>query len=330
MPTISDVAKLSGLSRTTVSRVINQHPYVSKEKKEIVLQAMKKLGYTPNFAAQHLRKQKTNTIAVLVPKLTNPFFAYLVESIEEKAVESGYQILICNTKYDKKRELAFLRNLKSKQVDGIIMTNIQNNWQIIDSIINGGPIVLCNEYTAEANVPTVRLNQVAGSYNGTYHLIEKGYTKIGYCWGGIPSGLSNDRLKGYKMALTDHELTLNKQWIFPGVYGIKDGIRVMEEISKMKDKPDAIFSGSDEVAAGIVSEAKRQGIIIPDELAVMGFDNQPIAEVVDPALTTISQPITEIGKISMEIMLSLLSGEDNVDQLMVHELPLELVVRKST
>lgn len=329
MSTISDVANLAGLSRATVSRVINNHPYVTKEKKELVLKAMKDLGYMPNSAAQKLRKQKTNIIAVLVPKLTNPFFAYLVESLQEKAAENGLQILICNTKYDKQRELEFLYLLKTKEADGIIMTSIENSWEQIKEITPNGPIVFCNEYIADADVPSVRLNQVQGSYIGTCHLIEKGYEKIGYCWGGIPSGLSSDRLLGFKKAMTDHGLAINEDWLFENAYGIFDGRRVMREIAEMEDKPSAIFTGSDEVAAGIISEAKKKGLQVPEDIAVIGFDDQPIAAIVEPALTTIHQPIEEIGKKTMEVMLELLEDKTKSIKSQIYELPLQLVVRES-
>ncbi|MBS4220798.1 LacI family DNA-binding transcriptional regulator [Bacillus sp. FJAT-49711] len=328
MPTISDVARLAGLSRATVSRVINNHPYVSEAKKESVLKAMRDLGYIPNSAAQNLRKQKTNIIAVLVPKLTNPFFAYLVESLEEKAAENGLQILICNTKYNRKRELDFLRYLKSKQVDGIIMTSIENNWEVIEAITMNGPIVLCNEYSLAANVPSIRLNQVEGGYMGTSFLLKQGYTKIGYCWGGILSGLAHDRYFGFEKAMTESGLPINRNWLFENAFGIEDGKRIMNEITKMENKPHALFTGSDEVAAGIISEAKTLGFKVPDDIAVVGFDDQPISEVIQPTLTTIHQPIAEIGAKTMEVMINLLTNDQFAPE-KIYELPLKLVVRES-
>ncbi|MBS4178471.1 LacI family DNA-binding transcriptional regulator [Lederbergia citrea] len=330
MPTISDVASLAGLSRATVSRVINNHPYVTKEKKELVMDAMKQLGYFPNTSAQNLRKQKTDTIAVLVPRLTNPFFTHLVESLEDRAAEYGLQILICNTKYDKKRELEFLYLLKTKQVDGIIMTSIENNWSQIEEITMNGPIVLCNEYITGANVSSVRLNQLEGGYIGTHHLIQKGHTKIGYCWGGVLSGLSYDRFEGYRKALAGQGLSINENWLFEGVFSIDDGRRVLNEISEMYDRPTALFTGSDEVAAGIISEAKKKGLHVPGDIAVIGFDDQPIAEVIEPALTTIRQPISEIGKKTMEVMIELLSKKNQSDEHQIYELPLQLIARESS
>ena len=330
MPTISDVAKLAGLSRSTVSRVINNHPYVTKETKALVVEAMQKLGYFPNTAAQNLRKRKTNTIAVLVPRLINPFFAYLVESIEEHATKSGFQILICNTKYDKQREFQFLNLLKTKQVDGVIMTSIENKWERIESFVENGPVIFCNDYIEGVNVPMIRLNQFQGGYIGTTHLIQKGHKNIGYCYGGLRGGLSNDRFSGYKKALAENNLSVHENWLFKDAYGIKDGRRIMNEISKMKSKPTALFTGSDEVAVGIVSEAKKLKFRVPEEIAVIGYDDQPIATVIETALTTIRQPIEEMGKKTMEVMLALLTSSEKHPRAQIYELPLELVSRESS
>ncbi|MEK3889731.1 LacI family DNA-binding transcriptional regulator [Bacillus sp. FSL K6-3431] len=330
MPTISDVAKLAGLSRATVSRVINDHPYVSEEKKELVNEAMKHLGYIPNTHAQNLRKQKTNIIAVLVPRLSNPFFAYLVESLERNALGTGFQILICNTLYDKQREINFLNLLKAKQVDGIIMTSIENDWKRIQSILLNGPIIFCNEYVTETNVPTIRLNQKEGAYIGTRHLIQRGHTKIGYCWGGFLSGLSKDRLEGYQKAMAEQGLDINENWIFSDAFNSNDGRKVMNTVVKMEDRPTAFFTGSDEVAAGIISEAKQLGLSVPRDIAVIGFDDQPIAQVVEPPLTTIRQPIEEIGEKTMEIMIDLITNKVKMGVQKVYELPFKLVVRGSS
>ena len=158
-------------------------------------------------------------------------------------MEYDLQILICNTRYNKERELKFLNLLKTKQVDGIVMTSIENGWDKIDSFTKNGPIVLCNEYIAGAQLSSVRLNQIEGGYIGTRHLIQKGHTKVGYCWGGILNGLAKDRFEGYKRAMTEQGLSINEKWFFEGVFGIEDGRRVLNEISRMEDRPTALFTG---------------------------------------------------------------------------------------
>jgi DNA-binding LacI/PurR family transcriptional regulator len=330
--TISDVVKLSGLSKTTVSRVINNHPYVSKEKREAVLNAMKELGYVPNPSARRLRGQLTTTIGVIVPRIVNPFFSYLVNAIEQAAFQKGYQVLISQSNEDKNKELAFLNLLKTKQVDGIIMTSIENEWETIKPYKDFGPLLFCNEYLNEANVPIIRLDQCKGAYIGVKHLIERGHKKIAYCTGGLfaEDGKDKDRNQGYQKALKEAGITVNPKWVFVNQHTIEDGKQVIKQILAMDegDRPTAVFTGSDEIASGMMIEAKEHGITIPGDLAIIGFDDQPLAEMLDPKLTTIRQPVNEMGEKAVEVIIDMLSNlEAEVEN---YELPIELVVRQST
>ncbi|MCK0470299.1 LacI family DNA-binding transcriptional regulator [Halalkalibacter sp. APA_J-10(15)] len=332
MATIEDVAKLAGLSRSTVSRVINNHPYVTEKKRQLVYDAMRQLEYHPNSSAQRLRTQKTNTIAVLVPRLTNPFFPLLVEGLEEVAVENGFQLLICQTQANEEKELSFLHMLTTKQVDGLIFTSIENEWSTVEPYMQSGPMVLCNEYKSEANVSIVRLDQVKGSYLGTQYLIDKGHKAIAYC-GATNSELGRDREKGFIQALAEAGLSLKKEWYFDNLYSIDCGKRVLRTILAMdsNERPTAVFTGSDEVAAGIMKEARQKGLSIPKDIAVIGFDDQPIAELLEPSLTTIRQPTKDMGRRTMEVMLSMLANEQmkHPYERKIVELPIELIKRES-
>ncbi|WP_082233056.1 LacI family DNA-binding transcriptional regulator [Halobacillus massiliensis] len=330
MPTISDVAKLSGLSKATVSRVINNHPYISKEKRERVEQAMKELGYVPNPYARRLRGTLTSTIGVIVPRIVNPFFSYLINSIEQSAFKNNYQVLMFQSNENKEKELYFLNLLKNRQVDGIVMAAIENDWEVIEPYTQYGPIVLCNEYLNKANVPTVRLDQVKGAYIGIRHLIEKGHTKIAYCTGGLfaEDGKDKDRNKGYQQALEEAGLTINPNWIFINKHTMEDGKSVLKKMMAMSDRPTAIFTGSDEIAAGVIIAAKQKGVRVPEDVAVIGFDDQPAAEMIDPKLTTIRQPIEEMGEKAVEQLI--LQMNNNGAAVEIIELPVELQVRDST
>ncbi|WP_370621964.1 substrate-binding domain-containing protein [Bacillus sp. JCM 19034] len=255
-----------------------------------------------------------------------------MEGLEEIAVENGYQLLICQTQARKEKELNFLHMLTTKQVDGLIFTSIENEWKTVEPYLQSGPIVLCNEYISEAKVPIVRLNQVKGSYLGTKCLIEKGHKAIAYC-GSNYSELGRDREKGFIQALAEFGLGLKKEWYFDNFYSIDCGKKVLQSILTMEPnmRPTAIFTGSDEVAAGIIKEARQRAVPIPDQLAVIGFDDQPIAELLEPTLTTIRQPTKDMGRRTMEVMLSMLATEQSnmqVDQTIV-ELPIELIIRES-
>ncbi|WP_368505295.1 LacI family DNA-binding transcriptional regulator [Alkalihalophilus sp. As8PL] len=330
MANISDVAKLSGLSKTTVSRVINNHPYVSDKKRELVQKAMQELGYTPNPSARRLRGQLTTTIGVIVPRIINPFFSYLVNAIEQAAYKKGYQVLICQSYEDKEKELAFLNLLKTKQVDGIIMTSIENDWKVIKAYRDYGAILLCNDYVDQEIVPMIRLDQTKGAYLGIKHLIDRGHKKIAYCTGGLfdEEGKGKDRNQGFQQALSEAGMKINPKWIFINKHTIEDGKQVMRQIVEMKERPTAIFTGSDEIASGMLIEAKEHRLKIPDDLAIIGFDDQPIAEIVDPKLTTIRQPVDQMGEKSIEVMLEMLDNPGM--EIKNYELPIELVVRQST
>ncbi|PYZ93620.1 LacI family transcriptional regulator [Salipaludibacillus keqinensis] len=329
MATIKEVAAKTGLSPTTVSRVINNHPYVDDSKRKKVLQAMQELGYVPNSSARRLRGQKTNTIAVIISRIVNPFFSHLVDAMERIAGEKGYQLILCDSRLNKDRELAHLELLKAKQVDGIILASLQNDWEAIEPFTKYGPVICCNEYDIKAQMPVIRCDQQYGGYIGTKHLIEKGHTKIAYAGGADRIQLTLDRKTGFLKALKEHGLTLPEEWMFPSFYGIEDGKNIFQRIYAMEDRPTAIFAGGDEVAAGIIQEAKRFHCRVPDELAVVGFDNQPIADLIDPGITTIEQPMKLMGTRAMEMMVDMIKNKKKVTY-KKEILPLQLVVRQST
>jgi len=329
MATIEDVAKLAGLSRTTVSRVINNHPYVSEAKKQLVLDAMKQLGYVPNSSARSLRNQKTEMIAVIIPRVMNPFFGQLVESLEIAASEYHYQVIVCQTLYSAKKELDYLNLLKTKQVDGVILTTLLNDWRQIEPFLDYGPIVLCNEFEERANIPTVHMNQEYGGYVATTHLIEDGHSRIAYCCGNMKSNVTKAREKGFRKAHTERGLQIDEDLVFRNVFTFEDGKKILKKLMTMESRPTAIFTGSDEVAAGVISEAKKMGIMVPEELAVVGFDNQDITELMDPMITTIHQPVKEMAHKAMNVMMDKIKHK-NYKKKEVYQLPLSLVVREST
>ncbi|GMB08822.1 LacI family DNA-binding transcriptional regulator [Thermolongibacillus altinsuensis] len=329
MSTIEDVAKLTGLSRTTVSRVINNHPYVSEDKRKLVIEAMNKLGYVPNSSARSLRNQKTDVIALFVPRITNPFFSQLVESTEIAAADHGYQLIICQTRYSPEKELNYMNLLKTKQVDGVILASLQNDWEKLEPFLDYGPIVLCNEFEDRANVPTVKLDQVYGGYIATKHLIEQGHTKIAYCCGGYRSNVAKSREIGFRQALSEHKLSFDERYAFRDAFNIADGKRVFQKMITLPDPPTAVFTGSDEVAAGILSEARKHGYRVPEDLAIVGFDNQAITELMDPMITTVHQPVKEMAQKAVDIIVEKIQSR-KYRKKEIYEFPLQLIVREST
>ncbi len=329
MARIEDVARLAGLSPATVSRVINHHPYVSDEKRKLVQDAMDQLGYVPNSIARQLRTQTNETIGVLIPRLSNPFFSRLVDSMENIAAENGFKLIVCQTRSEKSREIAYLNWLKTRQIGGVVMASSENNWEVIQTYCDFGPIIFCNEFPPHTKAPIICLDQFMGGYIGTKHLIERGHTKLGFCYAGSQFTNIRERFLGFEKALYEAGLPFDERCTFKEAYGYKDGQRIYHQIKALNSQPTAVFTSSDEVAIGIIAEAKKHGITVPEDLAVLGFDDQPIAELYDPGLSTIYQPVEEIGKTSIEMMLDLLKGEKELKPYKV-ELPLHLVIRAST
>ena len=234
MSTIEDVAKLAGLSRTTVSRVINNHPYVSDEKKKRVQLAMKHLGFVPNSAARRLRKQKTETIAVLVPRITNPFFSRFIEAIEIAASEHKYKLIICQTRYLPEKEMEYLQLLSTKQVDGIILCSLENPWEDVEPYLQHGPIVLCNEYIEEANVPTVKFDHAQGAYIAAKHVLEQGYRNLIFCRGNETKVVSQQRKMGFLRAITEKSREVEAIDFLENAFSWDDGKRIFHEVLGQK------------------------------------------------------------------------------------------------
>ncbi|WP_018924051.1 LacI family DNA-binding transcriptional regulator [Salsuginibacillus kocurii] len=311
MPTISDVAKLSGLSKSTVSRVLNNYPHVSEEKKKRVQKAMAELEYTPNPSARKMRGALTTTIGVVVTRIVNPFFSYLVNAIEQVAYEQGYQVVVFQSNEDKEKELSFLQLMQNKQLDGIIMASIENDEEVIEAYLAYGPIVFVNEYIQHMNtIPSVRIDHLSAAYEGVKHLLAQGHRRIAYCTGGLfeHRGQSDDRNVGYQKALAEKGIEVDPQLVFVNKHTIEDGESVGRTIFQMEKQPTAVFTGSDEVAAGVIAAAHDLEKHVPKDLAVVGFDDQPLAKITNPKLTTIKQPVDDMGRLAANRMIEALNG----------------------
>lgn len=329
MATIEDVAKLAGLSRTTVSRVINNQPYVTDEKRQRIIQAMNDLGYVPNSSARRLRSQRTETIAVLLPRLTNPFFGNLIEAIEEKASEWGYQVIVCQTHDSKKKEMDYLQLLKTKQVDGMIMASLVNDWKDVEPNLESGPIVFCNEYMDESCIPMIHMDHKQAAYEATSHLLNQGCRQIAYASGGPESHLSRKRKEGFIEAIKQHGLTFQEELAIDWAMDVNDGQKVFQLIKNELPHVDGVFTGSDEVAAGLIYEASSSDWNIPEDLAVVGFDNQMLSLLMVPSVTTIEQPVKQMADKTVDVLIQqLLHPGSLAPKRYIY--PHQLLIRNST
>ena len=331
LATIKDVAKHADLSVSTVSRYLNDHPYISEEKRKRIKNAMEELNYTPSLVATQLRSKKGTMIGILVSRITNPFFSYLVDSIEKQAKSNGYTILIMQTYDDQDAEAKMLELLKQQVISGLIMCSIENDSSTIEVYREYGPIVLCNVPLPDSDIPQIVTDQEQATYEAVTYLIDSGYKKIAYCTGGnlTARGHGSARTKGFERALGTANLIAKKEWLFKQVHTIEDGKIVAEKILQLPKElqPDAIFTSSDLVASGIIEVLTKHQKKVPDFLAVMGFDNQPFSSLLRVPLTTVAQPVEALGVESTNLMISLLEEKSYyVDQ---SKLTLQLIKRES-
>jgi DNA-binding LacI/PurR family transcriptional regulator len=293
MANIKDIAKMAGVSVTTVSRVLNHHPYVSEAKKEAVLNAIKQSNYQPNINAIHLSTGKTFLVGVVVPFSNHPYFGYLIEGIAAEALKHNYKLVLFQTNYNEEREREALTMLKLKQIDALIICSRNCSWETIKDYISFGPIVLCED---------ARNKQVSSTFIDHYksfnaaldYLYQKGYRNIGYCIGRKTGTNSHQRHQAYLDFLEKVKQPFNEDYIFYDCYQLEDGERVVIQLLNMDHPPSALLVTSDQVAAGILASCKEKQIKIPDELAILGFDNEPIAKVMN--ITTLEIPLFEVGR----------------------------------
>ncbi|WP_242257385.1 LacI family DNA-binding transcriptional regulator [Bacillus cereus group sp. BfR-BA-01379] len=324
MANIKDIAKMAGVSVTTVSRVLNDHPYVSEEKRKAVIEIVEKLNYSQNANAVHLSKGKTNIVGVILPYINHPCFDAMVGGMMEVALAHNYRVLLCQTNYNKKEEMKSLHMLKTKQLDGLIICSRANDWETIEPYASYGEIVACEDNDI-SNISSVYTNHSAAFQLGMDYLIKKGYEKIGYCTGRKLGPSSQKRFDVYKQQLQSIDEEVNEEWIFTECFTLEDGVRVAHKLKEMQHLPEALIVAGDEVAIGVMTEAEKLGIQVPKDLAIIGFDNQPISQVLQ--LTTIDQNLKEIGKKAFEMFYRQISDESSKQEKV--EIPYELVERST-
>ncbi|RQW22558.1 LacI family transcriptional regulator [Bacillus sp. C1-1] len=309
MYTIRDVARLSGVSRSTVSRVLNNHPYVSDEKRKRVEEAIKQLHFTPNQISSHFRLKRTGSIGIIVPYLSHPYFAELAGVLSEESHNCGYKPVLFQTFGDRHQEIDVFEKWKRKELDALIVTSSSLNQVELDEMSTNGILVICNEAYQSSNIDVFCLNEKKAAFKSVEYLIKKGRRRIAFCSDFLPSPSQQERLIGYKLAHQEHQLTWNEQFIFDKIATIDDGYTLGKELCKT-DAIDAVFSGSDFVAAGYLKAAHECGISVPTDLSIIGFDNHSISNITSPAITTITNRTQEMAKDLVHTLEIRLSGQD--------------------
>lgn len=292
MANIRDLAKMAGVSVTTVSRVLNNQPYVSHEKRKAVLEAVEKTNYYRNINAVHLSKGKTQLMGVVLPVIDTPYFALLLKGIAKKALENDYKLVLFQSDYMVSKEMEALQMLKQKQIDSLIICSRISDLSIIEEHLEYGPIIL-SENVNGYNIPSTYVNHYKIFFEALEYLYKKGHKRIGYCIGRKSGKNSTDRGLAYKDFLSKYGLPYNPNYVMDECLYVEDGEKVIQKIKKLNPPPTALLVTSDQVAAGILTCSQNFDISIPNNLAIIGFNNEPIAKMMN--ITTIDMPLVQLG-----------------------------------
>ncbi|MBU7591378.1 LacI family DNA-binding transcriptional regulator [Metabacillus halosaccharovorans] len=325
---MSDVAKLANVSPATVSRVLSNPDLVSKETREKVMEVINKVNYKPHIVARQFRTKETKIILVVVPDITSAFFSKVLRGIEHVAVQNDYQVILGDTENDTEREQEYINLLLQKQADGMVLLTARQDKTQLEEIAEHFPMVLACEYMDGLNVPTVSIDNISSARKATEHLIQQGHTKIAHITGPINVILSRDRLRGFQQAMMSHDLEIDSAYIQEGDFTFESGYHQMLKLLALETPPSAVFVFNDEMAMGVIKAVKDSHLSIPEDVAVVGFDNIKMSSVIEPNLTTINQPKYEIGKKAMELLLKLINGESLQKKKFV--MKDELIVRESS
>ncbi len=333
MPTIYEVARRARVSTATVSRVLRQPLVVAPLTRRRVLHAVEQLGYEPNSTAQNLRTLKTGKLIVSVPDISNPFFSLILQGIEAAAQREGYSVLVGDTQHDEKREEGYAMMLRRKEADGLIFLGHRLPREAA-TVIRAmsprcAPIVNGCEFSPTLGIPSVHIDNAKAAYEAMDHLYGLGHRCVGIVTGPLGSPLSRDRLTG--ATLRAKRQRAERQCIFvQGDFSIESGAAAAEQLLGRAKPPTAIFCFNDEMAMGVIEKARARSVRVPRDLSVVGFDDIRFARHTHPPLTTIAQPMRQIGEGTVRLLLGILSGGDDMAAPASVTLPHTLIVRAST
>ncbi len=309
---IKDVAREAGVSIATVSRVLNDIDVVNEDTKKKVLDAIKKLGYRPNIVARSLKTQRTKTVGILVPDISSGFYPQIVRGAEDVANIYDYNVILCNSDFDSEKEKEYLRVLKEKMVDGVIYMSSSLQEETLD-IINELNLmtVLVETKDKEESLPSVTIDNTKASKEATNYLLNKGLSKIAFV------GAKNDNMNawgeryvGYKEALSDKGIAIDESLVYFGGLKVKNGYEAVEYFEKDNKAYDAVICASDEIAMGVINALRERGKKVPEDVSVVGFNDNIMSSVFYPKITTIKQPSYDMGSVAMRMLIKLLNKRE--------------------
>ncbi len=331
--TIYDIARQLDLSAATVSRALKDHPAINKITKKRITDLAEKLGYRSNNFASNLRKQNTNTIGVILHELRSQFMISALAGIEKIATEANYDLIIAHSSESWKKEAANALNLFHKRVDGVIASlafDTENLSHFAPFERKGIPVIYFDRVFEEAEGAKVIINNQKGGYDATTHLIEQGCKRIAHITASLNRNVYAERLKGYQLALAEKGVKYNEKMIYIIDLTEEASIRAAKEIIKMRPRPDGIFITNDFCAAVCIQTLQEAGISVPEDIAVVGFNNDVICKIIEPKLTTINYPGLEIGEIVARNLINHLQGKSNIRLTNTIIIKSELIIRGSS
>lgn len=334
--TIKDIARALNLSTSTVSRALRDSYEINPETKKTVLAYAMKMHYRPNPIALSLKENRSRSIGVIVPEIANNFFAQVINGIEEVAYNMGYHVVIFQSHESREREEINLDHLVSRKVDGIltsVSTFSQDSGHFSRLIERGLPIVFIDRVPDNDKTFKVVANNYKGSYDATVHLLEHGSKRIAHITSPKHLSITRERLEGYKDALVEFGIEFKEEYVrYCGHGGMKteEILEAAQNLIDMNDRPDAIFTASDRLTTGTMAVIHKNNLRIPEDIALVGFTNIAVAELLNPPLTTIVQPAVEMGQTAMQLLVDMIENPKKEFDYGVRKLDTTLVVRQSS
>lgn len=330
IPTLQDVARIAGVSTATVSRTLSNPKVVNESTREKVAHAVKVSGYRINRAARNLRTQRAHSVLVLVPDLANPFFSAILEGISSSLSTKGYSMLIASTDQVHSSGERLVDYLDDARADGMIVLDGGLSLEVINTLEDASkakPVVFACEWIEDGQFPSVRSENRRGTKAAIQYLHGLGHTKIAHVTGPEGNVLMHARKDTFLAEMKTLNLDHKPEWMISGDFSLESGANAANTWIAMKERPTAVFCASDQIAFGFISELSRNGIIVPDDVSVMGFDDIDLSERFIPPLTTIRQDRTQLGKTAAKIVLERLNGVNDNFAVVI---PVLLIEREST
>lgn len=327
--TIVEVASEAGVSFGTVSRVINNDVHVKPQTRERVLETMRRLNFVANRQARSLAGGKTNTIGLLVPDLGTGYIGEIIRGIDAELGEAGYDLMLYTTHRASTKEEGYVSNLVQGMVDGLILVLPRNPGDYIGIMTQRKfPFVLIDHQGTGEDCPAIGSTNWQGAFNATNFLIKSGHKRIGFITGWLDLGAAVDRLEGYKAALRTNKIPLIPDLVHEGTFAQLDGYTGASRFLDMKKPPTAIFASNDVMAMAAMDAVRERGLRVPEDISIMGFDDIPQASLVRPSLTTVRQPLEQMGRIAAQVLFDILKNPNQKHNRI--ELPTEIIIRDST